>query len=155
MSRQTGLLARSVLIAAISVACFTPHIATAADVTQNPAGLMKISSQPGVQTAVAGWYGDSFDGLRTASGERFDMYRLTAASATLPLGSYVGVSNPATGERVVVRINDRQGAGEAITLSYAAANRIGLAASKASTVRVEYLGASLKAVTDSVVVASR
>ena len=153
MDRQFGFLARGALLAAI--ACCIPSLAMAADSTTSPEPLIKISSRPGVQTAVAGWYGDSFDGLRTASGERFDMYRLTAASATLPLGSYVEVSNPATGERVVVRINDRQSTGEAITLSYAAANRIGLAARKASTVRVEYLGASANAVTESVVMASR
>ena len=152
MSRQTGLLARRAAAAFAAVVSFTPAFALAADA---PATLLKISSQPGVQTAVAGWYGDSFDGLRTTSGERFDMYRLTAASATLPLGSYVAVSNPATGERVVVRINDRQSAGEAITLSYAAANRIGLAARKASTVRVEYLGESPDLSVASVVVASR
>ena len=155
MNRQTGLLARGALVAAAAIACFTSNLAVAADAATSPESLIKISSQPGVQTAIAGWYGDSFDGLRTASGERFDMYRLTAASATLPLGSYVAVSNPATGERVVVRINDRQSAGEAITLSYAAANRIGLAARKASTVRVEYLGESPDLSAASVVVASR
>src|SRR4051794_21957523 len=49
-------------------------------------------------TGKAAWYGAEFDGRLTSSGERFDMYRLTAASADLPLNSYVSVTNRATGE---------------------------------------------------------
>ena len=87
-------------------------------------------------------YGAEFDGRPTATGERFDMYRLTAASSELPLGAYADVVNQATGERVTVRINDRRpnGSGEVITLSFAAANRLGLDHAPDAPVKVEYLG---------------
>jgi rare lipoprotein A len=94
------------------------------------------------ETGLAGAYDASFDGHATASGERFDMYRLTAASADLPLGSYAQVTNGATGESVVVRINDRPAApGALVVLSNAAANRIGIAVHERAMVRVRDLGA--------------
>ncbi|MFL5297550.1 MAG: septal ring lytic transglycosylase RlpA family protein [Phenylobacterium sp.] len=94
------------------------------------------------RTGAAVSYGAEFDGRITASGERFDMYRLTAASSELPLGSYVEVANLLTGERVTVRINDRRptASGEVIALSFAAANRLGLDATPGAPVKVEYLG---------------
>jgi rare lipoprotein A len=75
------------------------------------------------QTGCASWYGKLFHGRRTANGERFNMNALTAAHRTLPLGSYVRVTNPATNDSVVVRINDRgpYARGRVIDLSYAAA----------------------------------
>jgi rare lipoprotein A len=95
-------------------------------------------------TGKAGWYGADFDGRLTVSGERFDMYRLTAASADLPLNSYVSVSNRATGETVVVRINDRrpQAGGELITLSKAAATRLSLDGEGGGAVELQLLGAA-------------
>ena len=60
-----------------------------------------------LQSGMASWYGPGFHGRKTANGERFDMYELTAAHKTLPLGSRVMVRNPANGKEVVVRINDR------------------------------------------------
>lgn len=94
------------------------------------------------RTGAAAAYGADFDGRTTASGERFDMYRLTGASNDLPLGAYVEVQNLATGQRAVIRINDRRpaDAGRLVTLSYAAANRIGLAEEAGGAVRVRYLG---------------
>jgi rare lipoprotein A len=56
---------------------------------------------------IASWYGPRFYGRRTANGEKFDRYALTAANKTLPLGTRVVVSNPRTGKQIVVRINDR------------------------------------------------
>ncbi len=96
------------------------------------------------QTGKAAWYGAEFDGRLTASGERFDMYRLTAASDQAPLNSYVSVSNRATGETVVVRINDRRPApaGELITLSAAAAMRLGLDATPGALVDLRPVGAA-------------
>ncbi|WP_425435439.1 septal ring lytic transglycosylase RlpA family protein [Paraburkholderia ribeironis] len=75
------------------------------------------------QTGRASWYGRGFHGHRTANGERYDMHALTAAHRTLPLGSYVRVTNPATSRSVVVRINDRgpYARGRVIDLSMAAA----------------------------------
>jgi rare lipoprotein A len=59
------------------------------------------------QVGTASWYGDYFQGKPTASGEPYDMYDLTAAHPTLPLGSYVRVTNLRNGRAVVVRVNDR------------------------------------------------
>ncbi|MDB5445794.1 MAG: septal ring lytic transglycosylase RlpA family lipoprotein [Phenylobacterium sp.] len=91
----------------------------------------------------AGWYGQAFDGRTTANGERFDMYRLTAASADLPLDSYAAVTNLATGETVVVRINDRPAPDAPqtlITLAYAAAHRLGVDAAAPAQVKVSAVG---------------
>jgi len=75
------------------------------------------------QMGTASWYGDYFDGKTTASGEDFDMYDLTAAHPTLPLGSYVRVTNLRNGKAVVVKVNDRGPIvpGRIIDLSYGAA----------------------------------
>jgi hypothetical protein len=59
------------------------------------------------QRGVASWYGRKFHGHRTASGERYDMYKMTAAHPTLPIPSYVRVTNLDTGRHVTVRVNDR------------------------------------------------
>jgi rare lipoprotein A len=76
----------------------------------------------------ASWYGPGFQGRRTASGQRFNQYGLTAASRTLPLGSQVLVSNPTTGKCCTVTINDRGPYvnGRDIDLSRGAAAKIGV-----------------------------
>jgi rare lipoprotein A len=75
------------------------------------------------QIGTASWYGDYFVGKPTASGEDFDMYDMTAAHPTLPLGSYVQVTNLRNGRVVVVKVNDRGPVvpGRIIDLSYGAA----------------------------------
>src|ERR1700688_416340 len=75
------------------------------------------------QVGTASWYGEFFDGKPTASGEDFDMYDMTAAHPTLPLGSYVRVTNLRNGRAVVVKVNDRGPIvpGRIIDLSYGAA----------------------------------
>src|SRR6202051_4766351 len=75
------------------------------------------------QVGTASWYGEFFDGKPTASGEDYDMYDMTAAHPTLPLGSYVRVTNLRNGRAVVVKVNDRGPivAGRIIDLSYGAA----------------------------------
>jgi rare lipoprotein A len=72
------------------------------------------------QIGTASWYGDYFQGKATASGEPYNMYDLTAAHPTLPLGSWVRVTNLRNGRAVVVRINDRGPVvpGRIIDLSY-------------------------------------
>jgi rare lipoprotein A len=72
------------------------------------------------QIGTASWYGDYFQGRATASGEPYNMYDLTAAHPTLPLGSWVRVTNLRNGRAVVVRINDRGPVvpGRIIDLSY-------------------------------------
>lgn len=86
---------------------------------------------------VASWYGRKFHGRRTSSGEPFDMYRFTAAHRTLPLPSFVEVTNLANGRSLVVRVNDRGPfkKDRLIDLSYAAAARLGFA--EHGTARVE------------------
>jgi rare lipoprotein A len=75
------------------------------------------------QIGTASWYGEYFVGRPTASGEDFDMYDMTAAHPTLPLGSYVRVTNLRNGRAVVVKVNDRGPVvpGRIIDLSYGAA----------------------------------
>jgi len=78
------------------------------------------------QVGTASWYGEYFEGRPTASGEPYDMYDLTAAHPTLPLGSWVRVTNLTNGRRVYVRINDRGPIvpGRIIDLSYGAAQTL-------------------------------
>ncbi|WP_049631961.1 septal ring lytic transglycosylase RlpA family protein [Cellvibrio sp. pealriver] len=85
----------------------------------------------------ASWYGKKFNGYNTSNGERYDMYAMTGAHKTLPIPSYVRVTNLDNGKSVVVRINDRGPfhQGRIIDLSYAAAQRIGI--HKTGTGRVE------------------
>ena len=79
------------------------------------------------QVGTASWYGEDFVGKPTASGEPYDMYDMTAAHLTLPLGSYVRVTNLRNGRAVVVRVNDRGPIvpGRIIDLSYGAATALG------------------------------
>ncbi len=83
----------------------------------------------GALVGTASFYGKEFHGRKTASGEIFDMYKLTAAHKTLPFGSRVRVTNLENGRSVVVRINDRGPfkKGRIIDLSFEAARRIGMA----------------------------
>jgi rare lipoprotein A len=76
----------------------------------------------------ASWYGPRFHGRRTASGERYDMYALTAAHKTLPFGTLVRVRSVMTGREVEVRINDRGpfAKGRVIDVSKAAAQALGM-----------------------------
>jgi peptidoglycan lytic transglycosylase len=78
------------------------------------------------QVGTASWYGQYFVGKPTASGEDYDMYDMTAAHPTLPLGSYVRVTNLHNGRAVVVKVNDRGPIvpGRIIDLSYGAAQAL-------------------------------
>jgi rare lipoprotein A len=80
------------------------------------------------QQGVASWYGNKFHGRRTASGERYDMYKMTAAHPTLPIPSYVRITNLDTGTHVIVRINDRGPfhSSRLIDVSYTAALKLGM-----------------------------
>jgi rare lipoprotein A len=80
------------------------------------------------KTGHASWYGTKFHGRRTSSGEPYDMYAMTAAHKTLPLPSYVEVTNLANNRSVIVRVNDRGPfhSDRIIDLSYAAASKLGI-----------------------------
>lgn len=60
-----------------------------------------------MQTGIASWYGRDFHGKRTANGEIYDMYKLTAAHRTLPFNTFVEVENLENNQKIIVRINDR------------------------------------------------
>jgi len=78
------------------------------------------------QVGTASWYGENFQGKPTASGEPYDMHDMTAAHLTLPMGSYVRVTNLRNGRSVVVRVNDRGPIvpGRIIDVSYGAAQAL-------------------------------
>jgi rare lipoprotein A len=101
------------------------------------------SLAPFRQSGIASWYGRKFHGQRTASGEIYDMYGMTAAHPTLPIPSYVRVFNQQNGRSVIVRVNDRGPfhAGRVIDLSFAAAFRLGYAISGSTPVQLELLQA--------------
>ncbi len=82
--------------------------------------------RPFVERGLASWYGRKFQGRRTASGELYNMYEMTAAHPTLPIPSYARVRNPANGREVIVRVNDRGPfhAGRIVDLSYTAALKL-------------------------------
>lgn len=77
---------------------------------------------------IASWYGTKFHGKRTSSGEPYDMYAMTAAHKTLPLPSYVEVTNLNNGRKVTVKVNDRGPFHDnrLIDLSYSAATKLGI-----------------------------
>ncbi len=77
---------------------------------------------------IASWYGPGFHGRKTANGEIFNMYEMTAAHKTLPIPSYAEVTNLANNKTVVVRINDRGPyvGNRLLDLSYAAAKKLGI-----------------------------
>jgi rare lipoprotein A len=102
-----------------------------------------LSSHEGfIQTGIASWYGSDFHGRKTSNGENYDMYAMTAAHKTLPLGVYVKVSNRNNGLDTVVRINDRGPfvAGRIIDLSYSAAKDLRVVEGGTAPVTIEALG---------------
>lgn len=87
----------------------------------------------------ASWYGKKFQGYDTASGESYDMYKMSAAHRSLPLPTYARVTNTANGRSVIVKVNDRGPfhGNRLIDLSYAAAARLGILRTGTGHVRVE------------------
>jgi len=93
------------------------------------------------QIGTASWYGSYFQGRATASGEPYDMYDLTAAHPTLPLGSWVKVTNLRNKKSVVVRVTDRlhHKNKRVVDLSRAAASKLGYLRRGLARVKVEVL----------------
>ena len=91
----------------------------------------------------ASWYGKDFDGKPTASGEPYDMYELTAAHRTLPLGSWVKVTNLRNRRWILVRINDRGPVPlqRIIDLSYSAARILNMSGRGIAKVRLDLVRA--------------
>jgi len=94
------------------------------------------------QTGLASWYGKDFHGKKTANGEIYDMYAITAAHKTLPFNTYVDVNNLENGRTLKVRINDRGPfvRGRIIDLSYTAADKLGIVGPGTARVEIVALG---------------
>ena len=106
---------------------------------------------------LASWYGDDFHGRLTANGEVFDMTSITAAHPTLPMPSYVRVTNTANGKSLIVRVNDRgpYHGNRIIDVSHRAATLLGFRGNGVARVRVEYVGrAPLEGSDDALLVAT-
>jgi rare lipoprotein A (peptidoglycan hydrolase) len=128
ISALAGILASAALV---SSACSGNHHPV------SPAPSAGASSR-----GTASWYGPKFNGHRTASGERYDMGKLTAAHPSLPFGTMVQVTNLENGKQVVVRINDRGpfGRRRVIDLSLAAARELDMVGPGTARVEVAVLG---------------
>jgi len=101
-----------------------------------------LSSPKGYKAqGVASWYGNKFHGYKTAIGELYNMYGMTAAHKTLPIPCYVRVTHLANKKSVIVRVNDRGPfhGDRLIDLSYTAAKKIGLQAGGTGRVKLEYI----------------
>lgn len=95
-----------------------------------------------VERGTASWYGPGFQGNKTANGEQYDMYRLTAAHRTLPLGSIAVVRSINSGRQVTVRINDRGpfAKGRMLDLSLAGAKALGMVGNGTDRVELRVVG---------------
>jgi rare lipoprotein A len=93
------------------------------------------------EKGVASWYGKRFHHKRTSSGERYNMYSMTAAHKTLPLSTLVRVTNLKNDRQVIVRVNDRgpYTDNRVIDLSYAAAKKLKMVAAGTTNVKIETL----------------
>ena len=105
--------------------------------TYTPIGLQA----PLKQRGTGSWYGKKFHGQKTSSGERYDMYKMTAAHPTMPLPSYARVTNLSNGKQVIVRVNDRGPfhSSRIIDLSYTAAFKLGYLGKGSTELEVERL----------------
>jgi rare lipoprotein A len=124
-------------------------IAASPTVVASATPSMSVASQPARKThgkmfrGIASWYGSVFNGRKTASGETYDMYDMTACHPTLPFGSVVRVVNLRNRKSVVVRITDRgdlgSNNGRIIDLSFAAAEKLNMTQAGLARVSVEVL----------------
>ncbi|WP_420712635.1 septal ring lytic transglycosylase RlpA family protein [Ancylobacter sp. SL191] len=108
------------------------------------AGKTYVPQEPSTYKAegLASWYGDDFHGRLTANGEIYDMHSIAAAHPTLPMPSYVRVTNKDNGRSMVVRVNDRgpYHGNRVIDLSQRAADLLGFKGRGTARVKVEYVG---------------
>jgi rare lipoprotein A len=141
-------LALCAAVLAVSACAGTqPQVVQAVPVTKIIMPVVQKKVLPSVSEVAVGeasWYGTKFHGRTTASGEPFDMNRLTAAHRTLPFGTRVRVVNEANGRSVVVRVNDRGpfAGRRIIDLSRAAAEKIGLRNQGVGVVKLEILSST-------------
>jgi rare lipoprotein A len=131
-------LAHFLAVCTLSGALFTPSFALAKR-AENTTIARESKANPLV--GVASFYGNKFQGRRTANGEKFDNHAFTAAHKSLRFGSRVKVINVRNGLSVIVRVNDRGPfiRGRIIDLSKAAAKKIGITHSGTVIVRLEII----------------
>jgi len=129
------------IVAAVVVAGCGGSAATSRSTSRAPRATPASSDHTGkVQNGLATWYGGSLHGHRTASGERFDKFAMTAAHRKLRFNTRVRVTNKRNGRSVIVRINDRGPYGRAIIdLSEAAARQLHMIEAGVVPVRIEVL----------------
>lgn len=94
------------------------------------------------EQGIASWYGTKFHGVRTSSGDPYDMFKMTAAHKTLPIPCYARITNLQNGRSIIVRINDRGPfeQNRLVDLSYVAAYKLGILATGTGLVRLETIG---------------
>lgn len=133
-----GALPLEASAVSVEVVPVAPAPSPEESVASAPAHLPEVTS---LGRGSASYYAHKFHGRRTASGEAFDNGAMTAAHRTLPFGSLVRVTNPATGASVIVRINDRGPftRGRMIDVSRAAAEELGIVARGHATVELELI----------------
>lgn len=97
-----------------------------------------------IQYGKASWYGKDFHGRKTANGERYDMYGMTAAHKNLPFGTMLRVTNLTNNKTVVVRVNDRGPfvKGRVIDVTHTAARKLGMLGPGVVRVKIETIGGS-------------
>jgi rare lipoprotein A len=124
---RAGVLAVTLGITASLVASPTVKRENAVVPDKSPSG-KATAKRHWFQIGKASWYGGKFNGRLTANGEAYDMYALTCAHRTLPLGSWVRVTNLKNKRSTFLRVNDRGPMSESliVDLSYAAAQRLGV-----------------------------
>lgn len=125
--------------AASPVNAATPETLAAANA--QPASQPAKATRGNLLRGFASWYGGIFNGQKTASGETFDMYAMTACHPTLPFGSIVRVINRRNHRSVVVRITDRSDLikGRIIDLSYGAAEKLAMIDAGVAPVQLQVL----------------
>jgi rare lipoprotein A len=141
----TGLL----LSLALLVACAggqvppAPVAAVAPSPVEVPVPLPPVQEANYRETGIASWYGKELHGKQTANGEVFDMYGLSAAHRTLPLGTFVRVTNLDNFKSITVRINDRGPFFKSrfLDLSYGAAKELGFVSQGTARVKIETIEA--------------
>jgi rare lipoprotein A len=125
--RQANNLSRASNASRLLIATLPLLLTVACSVNRRPDDGAPGLGRP-LESGVASWYGPGFQGRRTANGEKYNMYDLTAAHPTLPFGTRLAVRNARTGKVVVVRVNDRGPFKKSriLDLSYAAAKEVGV-----------------------------
>ena len=129
-----GRFLAALLLAAALAACAGSH---------GPAGPGSAKAAArGAQVGIASWYGPGFHGRQTASGQRYDMYAMTAAHRSLPFGTRVRVTNLENARSVVLTINDRGPFvdGRIVDVSKRAAQMLGFERRGKAKVRLQLLG---------------